>query len=166
MNFGLDATTAATVWATIGLVVFLGIALYFGMHKAVARQLDNRIAKVQADLDEAARLRAEAQAMLDGFARRRVEAEAEAQGIVDAAKAAAQRMNAEAAQSLEQLIVRRTKAVEDKIAQAEAKAIDEVRARSADVAVEAARIILSQQAAEKGDALVDRSIQDVAARLN
>ena len=64
------------------------------------------------------------------------------------------------------MIVRRTKAVEDKIAQAEAQAVAEVRSRSADIAVEAARVLLTQQMAEKGDALVTQAIQDVGDRLN
>ena len=43
MNFGLDATSAATVWATIGLVIFIGIAIYFGVPKMVAGMIDARI---------------------------------------------------------------------------------------------------------------------------
>ncbi len=54
----------------------------------------------------------------------------------------------------------------DKIAQAEAQAIAEVRARSADLAVETARLVLEKQVASKGDVLVDQAIKDVAARLN
>jgi F-type H+-transporting ATPase subunit b len=56
--------------------------------------------------------------------------------------------------------------VEDKIAQAESQAIAEVRSRSADVAVEAARVLLTKQMANKGDALVDQAIRDVGAKLN
>ena len=68
--------------------------------------------------------------------------------------------------SLEAMVTRREKAVADKIAQAEAQAVAEVRARSADLAVEAARILLEKQVATKGDVLVDQAIKDVAARLN
>jgi F-type H+-transporting ATPase subunit b len=56
--------------------------------------------------------------------------------------------------------------VEDKIAQAESQAIAEVRAKSADVAIEAARRLLGKQMSDKGDAIVDQAIKDVAARLN
>jgi F-type H+-transporting ATPase subunit b len=41
-----------------------------------------------------------------------------------------------------------------------------VRARSADVAIEAARLLLADQVKENGSALVDQSIKDVASRLN
>ena len=64
------------------------------------------------------------------------------------------------------MIERRTKSAEDKIAQAEAQALADVRARSADVAIEAARLILADQVKDSGGALVDQSIKDVASRLN
>jgi len=56
--------------------------------------------------------------------------------------------------------------VEDKIAQAESQAVAEVRSRSADVAVEAARLLLTRQMNQKGDALIDQAIKDVGSKLN
>ena len=50
MNFGLDATSAATVWATIGLVIFIGIAIYFGVPKMVAGMIDARIKTIENEL--------------------------------------------------------------------------------------------------------------------
>src|SRR5690606_21241375 len=112
------------------------------------------------------RLREEAQALLADYEKKRVEAQQEAEGIVVAAQEEAKRLTAEANESLKDLVTRRTKAVEDKIAQAEAQALAEVRAKSADVAIEAARILLNEQVGEKGGALIDQAIKDVGARLN
>lgn len=156
----------ATFWAFIALLIFLGVAVYFKAPALVTRALDARIAKIEADLEEARRLREEAQALLAEYERKRKAAESEAEDIVAAAKDEAARMTAEAEAALEDLVARRTKAVEDKIAQAEAQAISEVRARSADVAIEAARLLLADQVKENGGALVDQSIKDVASRLN
>ena len=39
-------------------------------------------------------------------------------------------------------------------------------ALSADVAIEAARVLLTQQMATQGDSLVDQAIKDVGAKLN
>lgn len=161
-----DASKGATIWATIALVIFIGLLMYLGVHKTIARMLDERIRKIEVDLAEAEQLRKEAKALLDDYARRREEAEKEAQSIVDAAREEAFRLTAEAKESLEAMVARREKAVTDKIAQAEAQAIAEVRARSADLAVEAARVVLTRQMATKGDALVNQAIQDVASRLN
>ncbi len=161
-----DASKGASVWAMIALVIFIGLLMYLGVHRTIAKMLDERIRKIEVDLAEAEQLRKEAKALLDDYARRREEAEKEAQSIVDAAREEAFRLTAEAKESLEAMVARREKAVTDKIAQAEAQAIAEVRARSADLAVEAARVVLTRQMATKGDALVDQSIRDVASKLN
>ena len=167
MDFSsLDATTWATIWATISLVIFIGIVIYFGVPKMITKMLDQRIAQIETDLAEAKRLREEAEALLVDYERKRVSAEGEAEGIVTAAKEEAKRLADDASTKLAELIARRTKAVEDKIAQAESQAVAEVRSRSADVAVEAARLLLTKQMATKGDALVDQAIKDVSARLN
>lgn len=166
LNFGMPATEAATIWVFISLLIFLGIIAYFGVPKMIAGALDARIKKIEADLAEADRLRIEAKALLEEYERKRDEAEKEAEGIVTAAREEAFRLTAEAGEALDALIARRTKAVEDKIAQAEAQAVAEVRARSADVAIEAARVLLVQQMATQNDALVDRAIADVGNKLN
>lgn len=167
MDFSsFDATTWASIWATISLVIFIGVAIYFGVPKMVTKMLDTRIAKIEEDLSEAKRLREEAEALLVDYERKRVSAESEAEGIVTAAKEDAKRLADEANAALTDLIARRTKAVEEKIAQAEAQALAEVRAKSADLAVNAARIVLEQQMASKGNDLVAKAIQDVAAKLN
>ncbi|MFY8101135.1 MAG: ATP F0F1 synthase subunit B [Allorhizobium sp.] len=166
MSFGFDASTGATIWAIIGLLIFIGIIVYFGVPKMVTKAIDGRIAQIEKELAEAEALRAEAKALLADYQTRRENAEKEAEDIVAAAREEAFRLTADAKASLEAMIVRRTKSVEDKIAQAEAQAVSEVRSRSADLAVEAARVLLTQQMAEKGDALVAQAIKDVGDRLN
>jgi F-type H+-transporting ATPase subunit b len=167
MDFStIDATTWATIWATIALVIFIGIMMYFGLPKMITKMLDARIAQIETDLAEAKRLREEAEALLVDYERKRVAAEGEAAGIVTAAQEEAKRLADDAQVALTDLIARRTKSVEDKIAQAEAQALGEVRARAADLTVEAARIVLSQQMASKGDDLVSKAIKDVGTQLN
>jgi F-type H+-transporting ATPase subunit b len=161
-GFPLDAA----FWATLAFFLFLGLVGYLGVHKLIAKMLDDRIKKIETELAEAQRLRAEAAALLASYAGKRKEAEREAAGIIKAARDDADRLAAEAATALEALIVRRTRAVEEKIAQAETQALNEVRSRSADLAVEAARVLLTRQMTEKGDTLVDQAIKDVASRLN
>jgi F-type H+-transporting ATPase subunit b len=156
----------AAFWATIALFVFIGVIIYLKVPGMVTKALDGRIKAIETELAEAERLRLEAKFLLEEYESKRQAAAKEAEGIVAAAREEAFRMTADAKASLEALIARRTKAVEDKIAQAESQAIAEVRARSADVAVEAARVLLTRQMASKGDALVDQAIKDVGAKLN
>lgn len=156
----------AAFWATIALFVFIGVVLYLKLPAMITKALDGRIKAIETELAEAERLRLEAKFLLEEYESKRESAATEAEGIVAAAREEAFRMTAEAKTALETLVARRTKAVEDKIAQAEAQAIADVRARSADVAIEAARVVLSQQMGSKGDALIDKAIKDVAAKLN
>jgi F-type H+-transporting ATPase subunit b len=155
-----------TFYATVALVIFLGMMMYFSVPKIIGKMLDGKIKQITDDLDEAKRLRDEAAALLVEYEQKRVAAESEAEGIIAAAKQEAERMTAEAQVSLAEMLARRTKAVEDKIAQAEQQAIAEVRARSADVAIEAARVVLTDGMTLKGTQVVDNAIADVGARLN
>ena len=69
--------------------------------------------------------------------------------------------------SLKDTLERRTKQAEDKIARAEAQAVDEVRAAAIDVALAAAEKILREKTAGSGGAsLIDQSISDLKGRLN
>ncbi len=155
-----------TFWAFISLLIFIGIIIYMGVPKMITGMLDNRIKKIEEDLNEAKRLREEAQALLAEYGRKRKEAESEAEDIVIAAQEEATRMREEAAEQLKDMVARRTHAVEQKIAHAEAQALAEVRSRSADVAIEAARVILTKQMETDGDALIEQSIKDVGSKLN
>lgn len=153
-------------FAFVALVVFVGLVLYFGVHRVIAKMLDGKIKQIETDIAEAKRLRDEAAALLVEYEQKRVAAEKEAEGIVAAAKEEAERLTVEAQASLADLVARRTAAVEDKIAQAEAQAIAEVRARSADIAIEAARSVLADQMSTQGGKVIDAAIADVGSKLN
>ncbi|WP_224701461.1 F0F1 ATP synthase subunit B family protein [Devosia aquimaris] len=153
-------------YATVALVIFVAITLYFGIPRIIGKMLDGQIKKIADDLAEAKKLREEAAALLVEYEQKRVAAEGEAAGIIAAAQEEATRLATEAQASLADLIARRTKAVEDKIAQAESQAVAEVRARSADVAIEAARLVLTDEMNRKGGQVVDKAIADVGNRLN
>lgn len=153
-------------FAMVGLVIFLGLMIFLGVPGIIGKMLDGKIKQIEDDIAEAKRLRTEAAALLVEYEQKRVAAQQEAEGIVTAAKAEAERLTAEAQASLADLVTRRTKAVEDKIAQAEAQAVAEVRARSADIAIEAARVVLSDEMNKNGGKVIDAAIADVGNRLN
>jgi F-type H+-transporting ATPase subunit b len=69
--------------------------------------------------------------------------------------------------AFEEMLKRRAKLAEDKIARAEAQVIDEVRNRSVDIAVNAAQqIIKAQLTGASANAFVDDGIKAVGAKLN
>ncbi|KKB08791.1 ATP F0F1 synthase subunit B [Devosia chinhatensis] len=152
--------------ALVGLIIFIGVLIGVGVPRIIGGMLDKQIKKIETELSEAKRLREEAAALLVEYERKRVAAEKEAEGIVTAAKEEATRLTAEAQASLADLVARRTRSVEDKIAQAEAQAIAEVRARSADIAIEAAKVVLADEMNNKGGRIIDAAIADVSNKLN
>jgi len=68
---------------------------------------------------------------------------------------------------MNELIARRTRQAETKIALAEAQAAAEVRAAAADRAIKAAELVLREQTqGAPGEELVSREIAGLASRLN
>lgn len=163
----MDATSLATVWATVALVIFLGILVYLKVPGMIGKSLDDRAERIRKELDDARKLREEAQQALAECQRARKEAEQAAADMVEAAKHEADALKAEARQKSEEFVARRTAMAEQKIAQAERDAINDVRARAVDIAVEAARSLLGEKVDDKtaGD-LFKKSLDEVRARMN
>ena len=106
-------------------------------------------------------------ALLAEYQRKARDAAAEAEEIVDQARREAEALGAEAKKRMEDYVVSRTKLAEQKIAQAEAHAVQEVRALSADVAIAAAeKILAAKLKGEAAESLVKKSIADVRGKLN
>lgn len=153
-------------WVGWGVIVFLGIVIYVGGFKKVAAALDAKSAVIQADLDEAARLRAEAEALLAEIRGQREDAEKQAAGMLAAAEADAAQMAVDAQAKLEETIARRAALAERKIASAEAQAAADVKAAAADLATQTAeRLLTARIAAAKSDPSVDAAIAQLATRL-
>lgn len=157
----------AETWVAIGFLFFVGLMLYVGVHRTIGKALDDRAARIKAELDEARKLRDEAAALLAEYQRKRREAEGEAQEIVSGAKAEAERLAVEAKARIEEFVSRRTKMAETKIAQAEAQAAADVRSAAAEAAVAAAEKILSAETRGKlAGELIAKGIDDVRKKLN
>ena len=158
---------SAEFWVGLGFFIFIGVLGWAGVHKTLLRGLDARAVRISAELNEAKRLRMEAEKLLAEYEAKRVSAEKDAAGIVEDAKAEAQRINAEAEAAVDPFIKRRTAQAELRITQAEATATAEVRAAAADAAVRAAEVIIKgQMAGAAGQNLIVSGLSDVRAKLN
>lgn len=138
-----------TTWAMLGLFIFLGVLVWQKVPGLIAKQLDGRADAIRTELEEARRLREEAQELLASYQRKQREAEAEADGIISQAKKDAKAMRAEARKELAERLDRRTAMAEQRIAQAEAHAAQEIRALAADLAVDAAAKLLGEKLTKK-----------------
>jgi F-type H+-transporting ATPase subunit b len=157
----------AEFFVALGFVIFVVLLGYLGVHKKINGSLDQRGARIKADLAEAARLRTEAEALLASFAKRRAEADAEAAAVVAQAHAEAEALGKEAHERLAEFIQRRTKQAEEKIANAEVQALADVRAAAADAATKAAEIVLrSEVKGTFGSDLVTKEIAGLKTLLH
>ncbi len=154
-------------WVGLGFVIIIGMLLYRRVPAFIGGRLDQRSAAIARELDEAKRLRDEAEAVLAEYKRKAANAENEAQSILTEAKAEAERFAAEARTNLTTQIERRGKQAQEKIAQAEAHAMAEIRALAADAAASAAEKLIAAKMDEKrSSTLVSESLKNLSAKLN
>jgi F-type H+-transporting ATPase subunit b len=154
-------------WVLISFILFIGLLVYLKVPAKVATMLDERAARIAKELDEARRLREEAQGLLAEYQRKRRDAEKEAEAIIAQAREEAEVFAVETRQKFSEMIERRVRIAEEKIAQAEVQAVKDVRSAAADLAIAAAtRIIAEDVQGERADQLVEASIADLKNRLN
>jgi F-type H+-transporting ATPase subunit b len=147
-------------------LAFLAIIVFTGAHRLALGQLDSRARATQANLDEAARIRAEAEALLVDILAQRDTAEAQGRQLILEAEAEAARLAAEAREKLEEQLARRTALAERRIAAAESQAAAEVKAAAVDIAVHMAESVLAVRMGKAtSDPLVDASMGQLAARI-
>jgi len=156
-----------TTWVFIAVVLFLLAMLYFGVHKKIAGALDARSEAIRTELDEARRLREEAQALLASYQRKQKEAEEQAEDIVKQARSDAENMAAQARKDLTDRLERRAAQAEAKIANAEAQAMGEVKAKAADLALDTAETLLrTKLTATDKSKLIQEGIKQMGSALS
>lgn len=156
----------ATFWATAAFLAFIGLMFYLKVPAKIIGSLDGRADDIRNELDEARKLREEAQALLADYQRKRRDAEKEAEDIIASAKREADSLAVESKSKLDDYVTRRTKLAEQKIAQAEQQAIQDVKAIAAERAIAASEVILMDKLSDGGAALIKSSIADVKAKLS
>jgi len=156
----------AELWVTVGMVILFGAMIYLKVPGMALKALDARAAKIQAELDEALRLREEAQTLLAQIKVQREAAEKVAAEMIANAEADSERLRAEAAVKLEEQINRRQLMAERKIASAEAKAAADVKAAAGELAAQLTESVLQARLKDlKSDPLIDRAVAQIGDRL-
>ncbi|OCW55569.1 F0F1 ATP synthase subunit B [Hoeflea olei] len=157
----------ATFFALVGLIIFLAVIAYMKVPGMIGGALDRRADQIRNELEQAKKLREEAQQLLAEYQRKRKEAETEAQSLLSAAEREAKILREEAKAKTEDYVSRRTAMAEQKIAQAETDAINEVRASAVDLAMAAAEQLIAAKVDSKtANDLFKASLSDMKARLN
>ncbi len=166
MHFDFDPASP-TIWVFLSVVIFFAALIYFGIHKKIGSSLDARADAIRNELDEARRLREEAQTLLASFQRKQKEAEEQAEHIIRQARKDAESMAEQARKDLKDRLERRAALAEAKIANAEAQALSEVKAKAAKAAIEtAARLLENNMTAANHTALVKKGIDSLPSTLS
>ncbi len=161
---GLEAES----WVYVSITIFLILAVVLGkLPQRITAALDDRIAAVRRQLDEAKAVRAEAEALLVAANAARDAATKDAGAIVARAKLEAAELVNESQAAAALTIERRTVAAEAKIAAAERSAEAELRADVARRVTAAAATLISANADKKLQGrLTDDSIAGLERRLH
>jgi F-type H+-transporting ATPase subunit b len=158
--------TEPEFWVLIAVVLFI-VVVWKRARQWIIGALDARAARIRDELDAARRLREEAQQLLDANRKREAEAAAEAEAILAHARTEAERIATQAAHNLEQTLERRQRLAEERIAQEQAKALAEIRAVAVDVAISAARQVITAELDQtRGAAMIDAAIQALPQQLH
>jgi len=151
----------------IAFLLFIGVLVYLKVPGKITAMLDQRSVAIQADLDEARKLREEAQGILAEYERKQKEVTEQAKHIVATAKSEAELAAKQAQEDLKTSIARRLAAAEDQIASAQAAAVKEVRDTAATIAVDvASEVIAKKMTAKDAGGLIDAAIKDVSDKLH
>jgi F-type H+-transporting ATPase subunit b len=146
-------------FVALSMLVVIGIMLYAGVPKLIAKGLDAKIAGIRQQLDEATKLRAEAEALKVEYEAKAKQADAEIAELTQAAKRHAGEIVAKAKDDAEALVARHQAMAENKIAAVQRAAIEELRTKAADAATLAARQLIAAKHDEASDRkLVDQAI--------
>ncbi len=154
------------IWVAVAFVILVA-GVWKPVKRGVAGGLDARAATIKAELDEARRLKDDAEALLAEYQQKESQALAEAEAILRHAGAEAERNRRQAEGELAASLKRREQQAMERIAQAEAKAIDEVRALAVALAVAVTRrLVAANLDGARAAALVDSAIAELPQRLN
>ncbi len=163
----MDFLNNTEIVVGIGFVVFVAVLLYYDVPAMITGKLDQRAVRIKAELDEARALRDEAQTLLASYERRQREVKSQAEDIVTAARAEAERAAVVAKEDIRKSVARRMQTATEQIAAAEQAAVRQIKDRAVTVAVAAAADVLRERMkAEDAGRLIDAAIGEVGAKLH
>ncbi|HRJ11994.1 MAG TPA: F0F1 ATP synthase subunit B [Alphaproteobacteria bacterium] len=154
-----------TLWVAVAAIAFIAV-VWRPLGSMIAKGLDGRAARIRAEIDEAEKLLSDAKTLLARYTGQLATAEVEARQIIAQAEADAEAVRQRAAKELEYSLTARQQHVMDRIAQAEASAVAEVRSATVTATMDAARRGLKQHLNDnQQDALLQKAVSAVEKNL-
>jgi F-type H+-transporting ATPase subunit b len=153
------------VWLAVGLLILI-VLLWKPTKKHVLGALDARGQRIRQEIDEAQRLHEEAKALLARYQRQLHEGENLATEILERADSERTRLEARMRADYDSMVERRTQQALERIEQEEVRAMQEVRARAADLAARTTRRLIADRLDEaQSHRLLDGAIDEVQRKL-
>ena len=148
-------------------LIILAIVIYkTGMHNMILGILDGHADKVRAELDEAKNLREEAQKLLADHKTKLAGGEEHAKKIAEQAEAETKHLLERHKADLQASLKRREQQALARIAQEETKALQDVRNRTANLAIlTTGHLLREKMAGGDGKSLLDKAIGEVSQKL-
>ena len=153
----------APAWISLAMLVVIAIIIWKKVPGAIGKALDEKIALIRGQLEEAEALRKEAEALKAEYEKKAKSVDKDRKALLERARHEADEIVAKAKTDAEALIERRTRMAEDKIAAEERLAVEQLRAAAADAATKAAaRLIAQRHDASTDEKLVNQAIGEIA----
>jgi F-type H+-transporting ATPase subunit b len=145
----------------IGFVIFVALAVRF-LLPMILKGLDGRASKIQEQLEQAKKIRAEAEELLESYKRKQKAMLAESEKMLEDAKVEVDRMKIRAEEELKASITRRTEQANEKIARMEKDAVNQVREHIVEVAISATRLLVADELKSgKEDPTIGRALEQI-----
>jgi len=150
-----------------GIGAFL-IVLFFMMrvaYPAVKKMMDDRTERIRNNIDNAERVRSEAQTILDDYQRQLADAKNEANRIIEEARQTAESLRRDLMSRAEVEVAELRQRNQEDIRAAQDRALAELRAQVADIAIGAAEVVVQHSLDRQTNVqLVENFINQVGAR--
>ena len=153
------------VWVAVGFFIFLLGAAKFAF-PTMGKQLDERAVKIRLEIEEAERLKDEAQKLLSEAQKKLQEADRGAHEILERARFESKQIADDAEKEIEREMERKIKLGEEKIARAEASALESIRTRAIEAGIEAAKAIITKQlSGDKAKSYTQKSAELISKKI-
>src|SRR2546423_7563487 len=129
------------IWG-IGAFVIVFVLMYRLAFPAVKKAMDDRTERIRNNIDNAERVRAEAQTILDEYQRQLNDAKSEANRIIEEARQTAESLRRDLMTRAEAEVAELRQRSQDDIRAAQDRALAELRASVAEIAIGAAEVVV------------------------
>ncbi|NQY82296.1 MAG: F0F1 ATP synthase subunit B [Alphaproteobacteria bacterium] len=154
--------TDPTFWVLVSFIIFCGV-VWWKARGIIAQNLDTRVERIQAELDEVRQLKAQAQQAQAEQRQRNRQAKEEVKAIEAAAREEVTEQARLAHEKLERTMAQRREQATQRIVQAEAAALKEIAERTIGLSISASQKILEGQMVGKvGASIIDAAIKEAA----